>query len=59
MFESYPLTPKDTPDGIILFESDQDTAHGNIPEDDRQRQGRQQEEHIQLPVLNDIDQRIV
>lgn len=59
MLESYPLASQYAADWIVLLEGDQDSAHGNVTEDDRQRQRREQEEYVQLPVLDNVDKRVV
>ena len=59
MLEPYPLASQYALDWIILFKSDQYTPPWYVSKDNRQCQRRQQEEHIQLPVLNNIDKRVV
>ena len=53
------LAPQNALDGVIVCEGDGDAAHGDVAEDDRQQKGRQDEKHIQLPVLPDIHQGVV
>ena len=59
MLKADPFAPQDAPDGVVLLEGDHDAAHGNVAEDDGQREGRQDEQQIQLPMLPHIDKRIV
>ncbi len=59
MLESDPFTAEDSSDGVIFRESDRNSAHRDVAEDDRQQERRQHEYHIQLPVLPNIDQCVV
>ena len=54
MIEADPFAPEDAREGVVVFECDQDAAHGDIAEDNRQQEGRHNKEQIQLPVLPDI-----
>lgn len=59
MLESHPFASQYAADRVVLLEGDQDSAHGNVAEDDRQRQRWEQEEYVQLPVLDNVDKRVV
>ena len=59
MLKPYPLASQYALDWIILLKSNQDTTHWYVPKDNCQCQRREQEEYIQLPVLDNIDKRVV
>ena len=59
MGEPNPFASKDAGKRVVVRERDGNAAHRNIAEDDRQQKSRHNKEEIQLPVLPDVNQRIV
>ena len=59
MLEPYPLASQYALDWIILLKGNQDTAHWYVPKDNCQCQRWEQKEYIQLPVLDNIDKRVM